>query len=137
MIRFEIPVKTLASRDGMNARVHWRTRADRTKKQRTIAKMMTAQAGHATGIMRTLYRAVGKELAIEVRIPSVVTLTRKHSGVALDDDNLRSMMKAIRDGIADALGIKDNDPRVQWLYRQQKTKRNDFGVIVEIDNAES
>jgi hypothetical protein len=47
----------------------------------------------------------------------VVTITRV-SPRLLDDDNLRGALKAVRDGIADALGVDDRDERVRWRYRQ-------------------
>ena len=38
---------------------------------------------------------------------------------ALDDDNLASAMKSVRDGVADALGMDDRDSRVLWLCDQE------------------
>jgi hypothetical protein len=61
-----------------------------------------------------------------------VTITRLSSGV-LDDDNLQGAAKAIRDGIADKLGINDNDKRVQWRYAQEKCKRGQFGIRIELE----
>lgn len=37
----------------------------------------------------------------------------------LDDDNLAGGFKALRDSIAESLGIDDGDDRVEWIYRQQ------------------
>lgn len=37
----------------------------------------------------------------------------------LDDDNLAGGFKALRDAIAESLGIDDGDERVEWIYRQQ------------------
>lgn len=34
----------------------------------------------------------------------------------LDDDNLRRGFKHIRDGVADAFGIRDDDPRITFTY---------------------
>jgi hypothetical protein len=36
----------------------------------------------------------------------------------LDGDNLQAALKACRDGVADALGVEDNDPRITWEYDQ-------------------
>ena len=47
-------------------------------------------------------------------------------------DNLQSALKGVRDGCADALGVKDNDPRVVWEYGQEPIKRGGYGVIVEV-----
>jgi hypothetical protein len=39
---------------------------------------------------------------------------------ALDDDNLTFAFKGIRDGVADAYGVSDRDPRITWRYAQEK-----------------
>lgn len=75
--------------------------------------------------------------------PLVVWLTRLSPGT-LDDDGLRAALKSVRDGVADALGIKDNDPRVRWEYAQEKTKRftagrlpaNKYAVRISIEPRE-
>jgi hypothetical protein len=55
----------------------------------------------------------------------------------LDDDNLRGALKAVRDGIADAFGVNDRDPRVTWVYGQRRgsTPRT-YAVQVDIERAE-
>lgn len=60
-----------------------------------------------------------------------VTLTRYSAGT-LDDDNLRGSLKAIRDGVADWLGVPDNDPRVTWAYAQRTVDPKKFAVEVEV-----
>lgn len=55
-------------------------------------------------------------------LPVDVTLTRI-APRELDDDNLAYAFKAVRDGVADALGLKnDRDPRVSWSYSQERGK---------------
>lgn len=51
--------------------------------------------------------------------PLVVVLTRI-APRELDDDNAVSAMKACRDGVADALGINDRDPRLVWIVDQRR-----------------
>ena len=53
--------------------------------------------------------------------PIAVSMTRI-APRALDDDNLQTAFKSVRDGVADALGIDDRDPRVAWRYAQEKGK---------------
>lgn len=99
IVAFSIPIKTVSE---ANVRCHWRVRAKRAKGQRTAAYVNTLVAG-----------------AKHIALPAVVTITRV-APRALDCDNLASSQKHIRDGIADALGIDDRDPRVTWAYRQRK-----------------
>lgn len=65
---------------------------------------------------------------------AVVTITRL-SARELDSDNLESSQKAVRDGVADALGIDDRDPRVTWLYAQEKAKG--YAVRITITRREA
>lgn len=65
-------------------------------------------------------------LALEVR------LTRHAPSKGLDDDNLRSAFKAIRDGIADALRIDDGDRRIRFEYDQKRAPAGVYFVLVEI-----
>jgi hypothetical protein len=91
-----LPVMTVSEANG---RDHWRKKASRTKRHRTAARAMCPV----------------------VPLPCTVLLTRMSSR-ELDDDNLRGALKAVRDGVADALGVDDRDNRVTWLYAQEKHK---------------
>lgn len=107
----EIPLRTGS---GLNDRLHWRSMASRAKKERHAAWLILKGSGFGNW-----------------DVPCTVRMVRRSSG-SLDSDNLQGALKSIRDGIADALGIKDNDPRVTWEYAQEKCKRGIFGVRVEI-----
>ena len=50
----------------------------------------------------------------------------------LDSDNLAAALKHVRDGVADALGMDDGDPRLVWLYGQRRGKPGEYAVLVEI-----
>lgn len=105
MIVVTLPIATVSE---SNRRDHWTVRAKRSRDNRTVARVMFAKARFdATG---KIYLAGSN---------AVVTLTRI-SPRMLDDDNLRPALKAVRDGIADALQIDDRDPRVKWRYDQRK-----------------
>lgn len=108
---FEIPIHlpSLA-----NLREHWAVRAKRAKEHRAAA------------------RTVVRVAPLKPGQGAVVTLTRR-APRALDDDNIRGAFKSIRDGVADALGIDDRDPRVEWRYIQQQAKPS--GVIIEVRTA--
>jgi hypothetical protein len=113
MSEFEIPLKTVA---GLNAREHWRTRAARVKKERNTAKICA------------------RVLMLRVPLPATITMTRLSAG-ELDDDNLQGAFKAVRDGIADAYGVADNDPRIKFRYAQAKCPRGQYGIHVKADPA--
>ena len=102
-----------------NNRDYKRMKWARAKKQRNIAALRTksiiglpavlAQPGKIT---ITLTRLIGK------------------GGRVFDDDNLTSAFKAIRDGVADALGIDDGSKRLVWEYGQERAA--EFGVRIAI-----
>jgi hypothetical protein len=65
--------------------------------------------------------------------PLLVTLTRLSAGT-MDDDGLASSLKAVRDGVAQAVGIDDGDrARLRFRYEQRKVPRGGFGVEVRIE----
>jgi hypothetical protein len=121
MIRVTIPIRTVSE---PNQRDHWAVRAKRTKRARMIVALRLRSA-------MTRRALLGRHNDAEV-----VTLTRISSGL-LDDDNLRGALKACRDGVADALGIDDRDPRVAWRYDQRRGKRGQYAVEITIIRAES
>lgn len=110
MISFDLPGMRLVSL--LNDRSHWGQRAARAKKQRWAAMVAT--------------RAY---MTTRLPLPLVVTITRCGPGT-LDTDNLAASAKHARDGIADALGIDDGDPRIDWQVRQERARS--WGVRVTI-----
>jgi hypothetical protein len=50
----------------------------------------------------------------------------------LDDDNLRGALKAVRDGVADALGLDDRHPLIEWHYAQDRAGPREIGVRITI-----
>ena len=103
MIMITLPIHTVSE---ANRRDCWQVKARRAKAHRNAAWALCPR----------------------YPVPCVVTMTRVGPR-ALDDDNLRSALKSTRDGLADRLGVKDNDPRVEWRYAQAKGKP--AAVIVE------
>jgi hypothetical protein len=112
MMEVLLPIRTWSE---PNQRVHWAKRARRTHRQREAARLMV-RAALAPG---------------PVAGPVVVTLTRI-AARELDSDNLAGALKAVRDGVADALGMDDGDPRLEWRYAQRKGKPSEYAVLVEI-----
>ena len=111
--RFTIPVRTVSE---ANQRDHWAKRARRVKEQRGLSAILTVIALENINFTR--------------KHKWCIALTRVSPGT-LDDDNLRSSMKAVRDGIADAFGWDDRDPRLVWEYDQRHEGR-EYWVEVEI-----
>lgn len=60
----------------------------------------------------------------------VITLTRIGPGTLDSEDNLAAGFKAVRDGIADALGVNDRHPRLRWFYGQERGGPRVYGARV-------
>ena len=104
MIELPLRIESVANR-----REHWATRARRTRMHRIAAL------------------AVPKH-----PLPCVVTLIRV-APRKLDDDNLASGCKAIRDGIADRFGVDDGDPRIRFKYEQVRGKAKEYALRVRVE----
>ena len=110
-----IPVRTLSE---ANLRCHWGQRARRAKRQRVAARILVRAA-----FTRLLERGPCGGYR--------VTLTRIAPRV-LDSDNLAISLKAVRDGVADALGVSDADGLCSWSYAQWRGKKREYAVAVDI-----
>jgi hypothetical protein len=49
---------------------------------------------------------------------------------AMDNDGLVSCAKHVRDGVQDALGLDDRDPRIGWEYRQERAPLHGVRVVI-------
>lgn len=101
MILVSLPIRIYSEANG---REHWRQVAKRKQGQRMVARDVLQQ--HARPIDPASV---------------CITLTRVAPRV-LDDDNLASGFKAVRDGVADWLGIDDGSERLTWRYEQRKER---------------
>jgi hypothetical protein len=106
MVELPLRIESVA-----NKREHWSDRGRRTKMHRFAA---IAVPQHP--------------------LPCVVTLIRV-APRKLDGDNLQSGFKALRDGIADRLGVADNDPRIEWRYDQVRGRAKEYAARVKIEAA--
>jgi hypothetical protein len=102
-----------------NLRENWHVKAKRVQTQRQITRVMVGQ--HQKD-WRDDSPGVGY----------VITLTRI-APRPLDSDNLARSFKAIRDGIADALGIDDGSKRLTWNYAQEKGPPKQYAVRIQIE----
>ena len=107
-MKLEIP--GLQTRGGMNAREHYIVKARRVKSERlTVAWWL---------------RGLKKPLP-----PLLVTLTRIAPSAGLDDDNLVSSQKGIRDSFAEWIGVDDKHRDiVHYEYAQE---RGAWGIRIE------
>lgn len=101
-----------------NAREHWSKKAARARDHRGAARLVVASNKWKTWADH----------------PLTVTLTRVAPRM-LDSDNLSSAFKALRDGVADALGVNDNDGRISWRYDQQRGRIKEYAVRITIEAA--
>ena len=107
----EMPLRTYSA---ANLREHWAVRARRVRSER-----------------RSTFWAL-KGASFVPHLPARITLCRI-SSAALDDDNLRSAFKGIRDEIAAAYEVPDNDPRLSWEYTQESCKRGTYSVRITLE----
>lgn len=77
-----------------------------------------------------MVRVLSPEWAARLDGGLTVTLTR-YAEKFLDDDGLRRGFKHIRDGVADAFGIADNDPRLKFEYNQVAQPPSRINVRIE------
>ena len=134
MMRFILPIRLISEANRAGSE-HWRKRHRRAKAQRLLAALRTAavwnvEVRRRVGALEWI-RIIGTPEAVSE--PLVVTLVRI-APRALDSDNLAGCAKHVRDGIADALGIKDNDPRVEWRVEQRRGKPKEYAVEIVIES---
>ena len=96
-----------------NAREPWQARHRRAKAHRAAAKA-----------------ALGPDIKGPPP-PYVITITRIGPR-QLDSDNLAGSAKALRDGVADWLGIDDGSPRIKWEYAQHKGDAGHYSAWVRV-----
>lgn len=111
-IEIVVPIRTVTE---SNTKGHWRTKARRAKDQRTTMRLV-----------------LDANFSVPP-LPVTVTFTRLGSGRYVDDDNLPSCSKHLRDSIAEWLGIDDGGPHATWKYAQERTAQGVFGVKIRIE----
>ncbi len=120
MIRVTLPLKTISE---SNSRGHWAKKAARVASQRFVA---------ATAV-RPFVNRPHKDGAMALPIePIAITLTRV-APRRLDDDNLRGCLKAVRDGVADALEMDDGNERISWRYGQERGRPGEYAVRIILE----
>lgn len=117
-IQFEMPMR-LKSIANASQQGNWRQRAKDKRQQRQNAFLYSIAA------ISNKRNLLPRDL-----IPAKVTIVRVGKKM-MDDDNLAISAKAVRDGVADALGVDDGDrTKVTWAYDQEIGKA--YAVKVSI-----
>ncbi len=118
VLSFEFPYHLKSE---SNLSEHWSSKAKRHKLERTFLTLALKNK--------------------ECQIPCVITLTRI-APREFDEDNLLSSFKNIRDIISDFLipgkarGRADGDPRLSFVYFQEKSKAKVYRVRIEISSCQ-
>lgn len=99
-----------------NMRLHWAVKAKLVRDQRTRTRMSLAAVAEFSGAEM---------------LPVTVVLTRI-APRRLDGDNLQSGFKAVRDGVADWLGVDDGNGLIDWQYAQRSGRPGEYAVEVEV-----
>ena len=99
-----------------NMRLHWAVKAKLTRDQRNRTRMSLAAVAQSSGLEM---------------LPATVVLTRV-APRRLDGDNLQSGFKAVRDGVADWLGVDDGNGLIDWQYAQRSGKAGEYAVEIEV-----
>jgi hypothetical protein len=125
---WELPIRTISE---ANSSEHWKQKSQRHRRQQFFVKQLYMKESQA------------------ITLPCIVTMIRLGPRI-LDDDNLASAFKYIRDEISECLipekrgvyvrkdgklikikGRADSDPRIKWQYAQEKCPK--YGIRIEIE----
>lgn len=117
LLRAHTPIRTVSV---INKREHYMATHRRTAKHRRETMFALLAEGRQQGIDK------GK-----CPLPAMVIMTRiaPHK---MDDDNLGGALKAVRDAVADWIGVDDGDDRVSWVPAQERGRPKEYAVRVEV-----
>lgn len=113
-----LPMRPHSDRDGQNARLHWRQRAQRARTWRVMAMVALAQAQFPEPLPDN-----GRGYVVRLTI-------RQRLGPLADSDGVSGMLKACRDGIASFLGVTDDGRGPTWKYEIERGPDN---VLIEME----
>lgn len=115
-LEFDLPLMT---KNEGNAHGHWRSRHKRSAPARAAAMLATQASLRRLGYQAGLWQVVA-------------VLTRVAPRALDEGDNLGSALKAVRDGVSDALGVDDKAGLLFVLTSQAKGAPKEQGVRVEL-----
>ena len=108
MIRYTVPIRLVSV---ANTRECWQAKAGRAQAHRRAGFLMTPK---------------------DVALPAIVTITRI-GPKRMDDDNVVSACKALRDSIAQRIGVDDGCDQITWRYGQRVGGRSEYAAEVTIE----
>lgn len=125
MFTFTCQLKTVCL---VNSRVHFRVKAKQVAWERSeISRVMRG----ALSERRTEFVQAPQWL---LNTPVLIKMTRVAPSKGLDDDNLYSALKGVRDSITEVLGLKDDSSQLLRfeVYQRTSTKKQGYSVEVSI-----
>lgn len=105
----------------LNEREHTMVRAKRVARERGVTRLAM------TPICRPW------RLRLQGGLPRLTIELTRLGPKLMDSDNNVGSLKHVRDGVADALGVDDGDPRLHWVYLQDCRRRRIYAVRIELD----
>jgi hypothetical protein len=114
-VKLTVTIDGLRTVNEKNQRGHWGKKAKRTAVQRLAAK-----------------QAILTKCFVNKNFPQTITLIRIAPRRLDNGDNIAMALSAVRDGVAEALGINDGDESVfAWRYDQRSGSRpRQYGVEI-------
>lgn len=137
-LMLDLPLATVSL---ANARGHWGGKAKTVATQRGAAHLALKTQGRV--FLERLVGMLGPRAHLGIGLVREYASPRR----AYDDDNLRGALKAVRDGVADALALSgavpgfapnkrrrgnDSHPLLEWHYGQRKAPRDAVVVWLEV-----
>lgn len=114
LIDITVPVRLVSE---ANSHAHWRERQKRAKAHRSTAMLLCRAA--------TEWQVPNPNRRYRVLMTRIAPRP-------LDSDNAVGACKHIRDGIADAMGIDDRSPLIDWQVSQERGEPNTYAARVRI-----
>lgn len=103
-----------------NSREHWAKKAKRTKATRCAVFLALCAKGHRGGLAAS---PVARATVHIVRI----------APRGFDDDNMVRSAKAVRDSVAEYLGLDDRTDRIRWTYAQERGGVGVYAVRIHVE----
>lgn len=139
-VRVTLPLRLTNPLNGSHQ--HWSVKARRRKTLRTATAMALRGPVQALATILGSTRKAGSRNAVAshpgptATVEVTVRVTRIAPSGGLDPhDALPASAKPVVDGVADALGIDDRDARVTWSYGQERGKKGEYAVRIEVGEA--